>query len=131
MPTSTQSLVELLGLILIFAVVLVVCYFTTKFIAGRQVTQKRMGNFEVIETFPIAQNKYLQLIRVGNKYVVISVSKDSVTYITEVEESEVCKIQKSTVMSGKSFKEVLSGLSKNSSGTEEDIFPDGEQNNER
>ncbi len=81
--------------------------------------QKKIGNFEVIETFPIAQNKYLQLIRMGNKYVVISVSKESVNYLTELEESEVCKIQKSTSMSGKSFKEVLSGLSKNPSGKKE------------
>ena len=74
--------------------------------------QKKAGNFEVIETFAIAQNKYLQLVRMANKYVVISVAKDTITYITEVEESEVCQIQKSTLMTGKNFKEVLSGFSK-------------------
>ena len=109
---SIQSLFELLGLIIIFIIVLVVCYYTTKFVAGRQLIQKTMGNFEVIETFAIAQNKYLQLIRMGNKYVVISVSKDSVNYITEISEDEVCQIQKSKPGSGKSFKEVLSGLYK-------------------
>ena len=116
MPAATQStaqsLLELLGLILIFVIVLVVCYLTTKFVAGRQLVQKKIGNFDVVETFPIAQNKYLQLIRMGNKYVVISVTKDSVTYITELDENEVCQIQKSTSVSGKSFKEVLSGFSK-------------------
>ena len=109
---SMQSLLELLGLILIFAIVLVVCYYTTRFVAGRQLVQKKIGNFEIVETFAISQNKYLQLIRMGNKYVVISVAKDSVTFITELEESEVCQIPKVTSMSGKSFKEVLSGLSK-------------------
>jgi len=109
---SIQSLFELLGLILIFVIVLVVCYYTTKFVAGRQLVQKKMGNFEVVETFAIAQNKYLQLIRMGNKYVVISVAKDSVSFITELEEAEVCQIPKNTTMSGKSFKEILSGLAK-------------------
>jgi len=109
---SIQSLFELLGLILIFVIVLVVCYYTTKFVAGRQLVQKKMGNFEVVETFSIAQNKYLQLIRMGNKYVVISVAKDSVSFITELEEAEVCQIPKNTTMSGKSFKEILSGLAK-------------------
>ena len=109
---SIQSLFELLGLILIFVIVLVVCYYTTKFVAGRQLVQKKMGNFEMVETFPIAQNKYLQLIRMGNKYVVISVSKDNVTYITEIDEAQVCQIQNSTQTSGKSFMEVLSGLTK-------------------
>ena len=111
--SSIQSVFELLGLILIFVIVLVVCYYTTRFVAGRLLVQKKMGNFEIVETFAISQNKYLQLIRMGNKYVVISVSKDSVNYITELEENEICQIPKSTSMSGKSFKEVLSGLSKN------------------
>ena len=110
---SIQSLFELLGLIVVFVVVLAVCYFTTKFVAGRQLVQKKIGNFEVVETFAIAQNKYLQLVRMGNKYVVIAVAKDSISFVTELDETEVCEVQKSTSMSGKSFKEVLSGLSKN------------------
>ena len=109
---SLQSLFELLGLILIFVIVLVVCYYTTRFVAGRQLVQKKIGNFEVVETFPLAQNKYLQLVRMGNKYVVISVAKDSIGFITELEEHEVCQIQKNTTVSGKSFTEVLSGFTK-------------------
>lgn len=116
---SVQSLFELLGLILVFIIVLVVCYYTTRFVAGRQTVQKKPGNFEILETFPIAQNKYLQLIRMGNKYVVISVSKESVNYITDLEEEEICRIQKTTTMSGKSFKEVLSGLYKKTEEKEE------------
>ena len=109
---SLQSLFELLGLILIFVIVLVVCYYTTKFVAGRQLVQKKMGNFEIVETYTIAQNKYLQLIRMGNKYVVISVAKESVNVITELEETEVCRIQNNVSLSGKSFKEILSGFTK-------------------
>ena len=113
MPSTVQSIIELIGLIIIFVVVLVVCYYTTRFVAGRQVVQKRMGNFEIVETFPIAQNKYLQLIRMGEKYVVVSVTKDTVTYITELSEDEVCKVQENnSSVTGKNFMEVLSGLSK-------------------
>ena len=112
MPTTAQSLIELFSLIIVFVIVLVVCYYTTKFVAGRQLVQKKAGNFEVVETFPIAQNKYLQLVRMGNKYVVISVTKESVTYVTELSEDEICRIQKSSSVSGKSFTEVLSRFSK-------------------
>ena len=109
MSTTVQNIIELLSLIIIFVIVLVVCYFTTRFVAGRQLVQKKIGNFEVIETFPIAQNKYLQLIKMGTKYIVISVAKESITYITELNEEDVCQVQKnSTIISGKNFKEVLS-----------------------
>ncbi len=117
---SLQSLFELLGLILIFVIVLVVCYYTTRFVAGRQLVQKKMGNFEIVESFAIAQNKYLQLIRMGNKYVVISVTKDSIGFVTELEENEVCQIQNQIAVSGKSFKEVLSGFTKKSVEKKED-----------
>lgn len=117
---SMQSIAELLGLIFIFIIVLVVCYYTTKFVAGKQLVQKKIGNFEIVETFAISQNKYLQLLRMGNKYVVISVSKDSVNFITELEESEVCRIQENTAVSGKNFKEVLSGLLKNKAENQEE-----------
>ena len=112
---SLQSLFELFGLILIFVIVLVVCYYTTKFVAGRQLVQKKIGNFESVETFAISQNKYLQLIRMGNKYVVLSVAKDSVNVITELEETEICQVQKDNFVSGKSFKEILSLISKEKS----------------
>jgi len=117
---SLQSLFELLGLILIFVIVLVVCYYTTRFVAGRQLVQKKMGNFEIVETFAIAQNKYLQLIRMGNKYVVISIAKDSIAYITELDETEVCQIQKNATVSGKNFKEILSGFTKKTEEKKDD-----------
>lgn len=112
MPESLQSIIELIGLIIIFVIVLVVCYYTTKFVAGKQIQQKKSGNFEVIETHSIAQNRYLQLVRMGNKYVVISVTKDSVAYITELSEEEICLIKREQNGHQKSFKDVFSGLLK-------------------
>ena len=85
---SIQSLFELLGLILIFVIVLVVCYYTTKFVAGRQLVQKKIGNFEVVETFAIAQNKYLQLVRMGNKYVLFCTSQTSVSSSSVTKDTE-------------------------------------------
>ena len=112
MPTALESVIELIGLIVIFLVVLVACYFTTKFIAGKQMGQKRIGNFEVIETFAISQNKYLQLVRTGNKYIVISVTKEAVSFITELDENEVVRLQAKEPVQAKSFKDILSSLSK-------------------
>ena len=120
MPTKVQSIIELLSLIIVFIIVLIVCYFTTRFVAGKQTMQKKIGNFDMIETFPIAQNKYLQLIKMGQKYVVMSVTKDTITYITELNQEEICQMQKSsTGMSGKNFKEVLSGFLKDNSEKKE------------
>lgn len=110
MPSSAQSIAELLGMIVIFLLVVAACYATTRFVAGKQFLQKKAGNFEVIETHSIAQNRYLQLVRMGNKYVVISVSKDAVRYITELSEDEVCFVKKDGQKEQKNFKELFSSL---------------------
>ena len=86
----------------------------------KHLVQKKMGNFEIVETFAIAQNKYLQLVRMGNKYVVIAIAKDSISYVTELDENEVCQIQKNATLSGKNFKEILSGLTKKSEEEKEE-----------
>lgn len=109
---TLKSLAELLALIVLFLIVLVVCYYTTKFVAGRQIKQKKKGNFETIETYAIAQNKYLQLVRMGDKYVVIAVSKDSVRYVTELAEEEICRFERAEGISTKSFRDILASLHK-------------------
>lgn len=109
---TLKSLAELLALIVVFILVLVVCYYTTKFVAGRQIKQRKKGNFEAIETYAIAQNKFLQLIRMGDKYVVIAVSKDSVSYITELVEEEICCFERAEGTSAKSFRDILASLHK-------------------
>jgi len=115
MPSTLESVIELIGICIIFVIVLVACYFTTRLVAGKQMMQKRMGNFETIETYAIAQNKYLQLVKMGNKYVVISVTKDAISFIAELQEDEVCRMQTDSSVQGKSFKELFSKLTKEKS----------------
>ncbi len=112
-PKSLENFAQLLGYILIFIIVVVLCFYTTKFVAGQRLTKKTIGNFEVIETFPLAQNKYLQLVRTGKKYIVISVSKDSISYITELQEEEINKPEVSPEGAKVSFKEILAGIRNN------------------
>lgn len=46
-------------------------------------------NIQVIETFRVSNNKFIQIIQVGKKYLVISVCKDVVNILTELAEEEL------------------------------------------
>lgn len=105
----TESIWQLIGLLLIFVVVVVVCYFTTRFIGGYKMKQKGHGNFELIETFALSQNKYLQLVRIGKKLVVISVTKDNISFLTEVNEEDVV-ITDDVPQPKISFKDILAKI---------------------
>ena len=74
--SSTSSAVQFITVLLIFAFVLFICFFTTKFV----------GNFqkERLSGSNIAQNKYIQIVKIADRYFAIAVCKDTVTTISEI-----------------------------------------------
>ncbi|MBD5458928.1 MAG: flagellar biosynthetic protein FliO [Lachnospiraceae bacterium] len=86
---SANSYLQFLTVLILFVFVLAVTYWTTKWMAGYQKGKRANANLEVIESFQIAGNKYVQIIRVGQKYLAVAIGKDSVTMLTEVPEDQL------------------------------------------
>lgn len=103
-----NSFLDLITVLLIFVFVIAITLFTTKYIANYQKVQNAGKNIEVLETYRISQNKYIQIVKIGKKCVAIAVSKDTVTLLTTLEEEDV-EFQE-VPGEGKSFKEILASL---------------------
>ena len=104
LAVSAGSYAQFITVLLIFVFVLGITAFTTKWIANYQKQQSVNENVQVIETTRIANNKYIQIIRVGGKYMVIAVCKDTVTMLTEIEGAQV---KEGASAQHLSFKELL------------------------
>lgn len=104
--TSLDSFVQLMTALLIFAFVLVLTYFTTKFTAGFQKEKMRSPNVEVIDTFKLSNTKLIQIIRTGDHYYSVIACKDTVTLLGELSPEEV-KLQESGLGKTMSFQEIL------------------------
>ena len=89
MSGSLEGAAQFLTVFVIFLLVLAITYYTTRFVGTYQKLQGSNRNFEAIETYKVTGNKYLQLIRVGRRYFVIAVGKDSVSLISEVSEEDI------------------------------------------
>ncbi|MBE5936425.1 MAG: hypothetical protein E7265_00170 [Lachnospiraceae bacterium] len=89
--TSTfENVLQLLGLVVVFILILVATYYCTRFIGKYSIAQSQASNIKVIETFRLSQTKYIQIVKVGkDKYLVISVCKDSVCILAELTEDEL------------------------------------------
>lgn len=87
--TSLENIFQLLIALIAFVFVLFLTYFTTKFIGNYQKTNNTGTNFEVIETYRISNTKYLQILRIGKKYIVMAVCKDTITSIAELSEEDI------------------------------------------
>ena len=102
---ADSAYAQFIVVLIIFVLVLGVTAWVTKWISGYQKQQSANSNIEVIETSRLTNNKYLQLIRVGETYMAIAVCKDTVTMLGEIPAEQLKK--PAAVNSGLGFKELF------------------------
>ena len=102
-----DSFVQLLTVFLMFFAVLALTYFTTRFVGGYAKTKSLGRNFEVIESMKITNGKYLQIVRVGEKYICIGIGKDNVSFVCELSSDELVINNKSQDNIASSFKDLM------------------------
>ncbi|RKM62546.1 hypothetical protein D6855_03195 [Butyrivibrio sp. CB08] len=84
-----NTYLQFITMLIIFVVVLAATYFFTKWMADFQKDKTASGNIEVIETARISATKYIQIVRIGQKYMAIAVGKDEVTNLGEISREDL------------------------------------------
>lgn len=97
---------QFLTVLIIFIGVLALTYFTTRWVATYQKGKMMSGNIHVLETFKITQNKYIQIVRIGEHYYAIAIGKDTITLLGELSEDEI-QIREDSGMPNMDFKKLL------------------------
>jgi len=109
-----SNFMQLLGVLLIFIFVLVITYFTTKWIAGYQKNKSYNKNLRVIETLKLTQNKYIQIVEAGDVYLVIGIGKDEITMLTTLTEEQLKDLDTYEVTkqaaAGENFQDILNKI---------------------
>lgn len=106
-----NNFLQLLGVIVLFLIVLVITYLTTRFVGGVKMGTLRDTNFKVIDTYKLTQNKFLQIIKIGTRYFVIAVGKDEIRLLTEIAEDDIFVASKNT-RQNVTFQDILKGFKK-------------------
>lgn len=102
-----NSFAQFLTVLIIFVGVLALTYFTTRWVASYQKGKMMSGNIQVLETFKITQNKYIQLVRIGEHYYAIAIGKDNITLLGELNENEIHISEDDGMMPKVDFKQLL------------------------
>ncbi|WMC93004.1 flagellar biosynthetic protein FliO [Kineothrix sp. MB12-C1] len=84
-----NSFLQLITVLFIFVFVLVITWFFTRWMTSLQSGAKGSTNIEVIETYKLTANKYIQIVRTGDKYLAIAIGKDTVTMLAEIPEEQI------------------------------------------
>ena len=115
--TRTSSYAQFFTVLLLFLFVAVLAYFSTRWMGKVQNGMTGNKNIQVVETMRLSNTKNIQIIRVGQKYIAIAVSKDTVTMLAELEETEIEVPKTGEVVPMENFKEILKKLkNKNTDG---------------
>lgn len=105
--SGVESVARLLTTFILFLFVCVITYYTARFVAAFQKSGMRATNIEAVEAYRISNNKYIQIIRIGEKYLAIAVCKDTVTVLCELTENEIIPIGQGENPVPVDFKEIL------------------------
>ncbi len=107
-----QNVLELIAVLIVFIFVLAATYYVTKWIGKSGVVQTQSNNIKVIETFKIAQNKYIQIIQLGDRYYSIAVTKDNITFLAALDEEQLDLTKKDKEVTVLPFRDILNRLDK-------------------
>ena len=100
------GLAQFITVLVLFVIVLWVTWAVTKWTASYQKGKGAGGNIEMLESFRIASDKYVQIIRVADKYLAVAVAKDTVTFLAQLDESALVW-RESAVGVKMNFQEIL------------------------
>ncbi|NMA65509.1 MAG: flagellar biosynthetic protein FliO [Clostridiaceae bacterium] len=108
---------EIAIILLAFAFVLLLCYYTTKLLGKKLSGSIKNKSMKIIETLPMGLDRCLYLIRAGNKHFLFYSSKRELNLVSEIDlddEAEETVNNQEPAFSFKSIFRDYSGLSKNS-----------------
>ena len=112
--TSLDSFVQLITVLIIFVFVLILTYFTTRWMAGIQKGRSFNRNLKIIETISVGNNKMISIVEAGTKYIVVSIGKDGVNFLTELKEEDLkdlsFKDPQNTTQNTESFSAIMDKL---------------------
>ncbi len=106
-----DSYVQFMTVLILFVFVLAITAFVTKWIGGYQKSRSVGANMELIESLRLSNNKYVQIVRVGRKYLAVAVCKDTVTMLSEVPEEDL-NFPEGSLGSASTFRDVLAKIQK-------------------
>ncbi len=114
-----NSIFEFITVSVIFIFVLVLCYFTTRWIAGYEKTRTVRQNLELKESIRLGNNRSVAIIRAGvDKYLVVGFGKDEISLLATLTGDDIIEYDGSapadTTLSvyGNAFKDVLDRIKK-------------------
>ncbi|NLL93076.1 MAG: flagellar biosynthetic protein FliO [Clostridiales bacterium] len=105
--SGIDGAIKFITLLILFAFVLAITYFVTRWIGGYQKQHYTKGNIEIIEARQISTNKYIYVARIGSEYFAIASGKESMNVIGKLDKEGLVFPEPSVTKPKDSFQNIL------------------------
>lgn len=110
--SSSNGYIQLIVMLLVFVIILYASYAVTRWLAKKGVLGSRTQNITFVESYRINQSKQIAIIKIGEHYHAVGITKEHMEYLTEIPEEELRFEEEKPKTEGVSFREVLHNAAK-------------------
>ena len=109
MPNLLEAFGRMAGALIAFVFVAFLAYYVTKLIANARFSAGAGRNIQVLEQVAISSQSTIQLVRAGERYLLIGVTKESINTLCEIPKEEITLKEPGENPVGVSFGKFFSG----------------------
>lgn len=95
-----------LYIMLVLAFIILVCWFILRLTGRVRKRGSASGNLYLVESILVSAQNVVQIVKAGDKYLVIGVTKERITLLSELDAEQIKEITPNTPI-GASFSKVL------------------------
>lgn len=106
--TGSRSQLQVIFLFILFAIIVFAAYYVTYYVAKFQQKSKMNNNLQIIEAISVGPGKSIQIVRTGNEYVVIGVTKGNIQLLHTLGPDDLKVDSENDKQSVIPFKQILS-----------------------
>lgn len=89
MSNGAEYVFQLIWYLIAFLLVIGVAFYITRFIGQSTLRYTRSTNLQVIDYIILGRDKGLYIVKVGDKFFLIGVSNNNITYLTEINKEDI------------------------------------------
>jgi len=107
-----KSLLPFMQIFIFIAIVFMMIWLVRYMFQNRWNQRSKTSCISILETYPLSKDQALYLVDIAGKFLVLGASRQAVSFITEITDSETKKNIMQNVSQQKSFQHYLSFFSK-------------------
>ncbi len=88
-PGFLSDIFKLIFLLIVFVLILIASHYFTKWYAKSGIVKSKTSNIKILETFSMGPGKQISIVKIGEKYIAVSITKDRITYLTDIDPDEL------------------------------------------